>query len=166
MRFFIARSVMKPAPRMRHGVPTSEGRDAGSRAASSWARSRASTLVGLTGRPLTLPITIRLDPSPVSTVVRPISYRLDSCDSRGTARGSRSREASSSRTAWIATTRRGSRAAAPPAGAATDGAGATGAAGASGAAGPAPGAGAGAGAGAPEYIAFRCGRGSSMFVTL
>ncbi len=81
----------------------------------------------------------------------------------GIARGSRSRDESSSRTAGIATMRRSSRAtgaaatAAPPAGA-----------GAGGAAGAAATAAIGeAAGGAPfPYSAFRYGSGSSMFPTL
>ncbi|WP_246551355.1 hypothetical protein [Miltoncostaea oceani] len=54
-------------------MPTSDGRPDGSSAASSSARSRASTFVGSTGLPLTLLITMRLTPPSVSTEVMPIS---------------------------------------------------------------------------------------------
>ena len=66
-------SVTKPSPAICQGVPTRRGRDDGSSAAISCARSLASTLVGLTGAPLTLPITTRLTPPSEVTEVIPMS---------------------------------------------------------------------------------------------
>ncbi len=58
---------------IRHGVPTLLGREAGSRLDISFARSRAATLVGLTGAPLTLLITTLLTPPSDDTDETPMS---------------------------------------------------------------------------------------------